>query len=114
VERLSGLLKDNAGYDLPSLLVGSEGTLVIVTRVAVRLVPAHRARVAALFGLGGLDDALALLMRLRERRARRRHRQRAHLHLTRSPAEIAAMRAIKPALDPAGILNPGCVLPARR
>lgn len=29
------------------------------------------------------------------------------LHLSRSPAEIAAMRAIKSALDPAGILNPG-------
>ena len=29
------------------------------------------------------------------------------LGLSRSPAEIAAFRAIKPALDPAGILNPG-------
>ncbi len=67
VRRLSGLLKDNAGYDLPALLVGSEGTLAIVTQVAVRLVPAHRHRVAALFGLAGLDDGLALLTRLRER-----------------------------------------------
>jgi len=33
------------------------------------------------------------------------------LHLTRSPADIAAMRAIKRALDPAGILNPGVILP---
>jgi FAD/FMN-containing dehydrogenase len=30
-----------------------------------------------------------------------------HLELTRSPAEIAAMTAIKRALDPMGILNPG-------
>jgi FAD/FMN-containing dehydrogenase len=33
------------------------------------------------------------------------------LELTRSPADIAAMRAIKRALDPAGMLNPGAVLP---
>lgn len=66
VRRLSGVLKDNAGYDLPALLVGSEGTLAILTQVAVRLIPLHRRRVAALFGLAGLDDALALLTRLRE------------------------------------------------
>jgi FAD/FMN-containing dehydrogenase len=34
------------------------------------------------------------------------------LQLTRSPAEIAAMRAIKRARDPAGILNAGVGLPA--
>jgi FAD/FMN-containing dehydrogenase len=34
------------------------------------------------------------------------------LHLNRSAAEIAAMRAIKHALDPAGILNPNALLPA--
>jgi FAD/FMN-containing dehydrogenase len=29
------------------------------------------------------------------------------LHLSRSPAEIGAMRAVKSAFDPAGLLNPG-------
>jgi FAD/FMN-containing dehydrogenase len=33
------------------------------------------------------------------------------LPLSRSAAEIAAMRAIKAALDPAGLLNPGVLLP---
>jgi FAD/FMN-containing dehydrogenase len=35
--------------------------------------------------------------------------KRRWLHLTRSPADIATMRAIKHALDPAGILNPGVI-----
>ena len=35
----------------------------------------------------------------------------AWLHLGRSPADIAAMRAVKDALDPAGLFSPGRVLP---
>jgi FAD/FMN-containing dehydrogenase len=65
VTRLSGLLKDNAGYDLPALLVGSEGTLGIVTRVRWRLVPLRTARVAALVGLDGPGRAAELLGSLR-------------------------------------------------
>jgi FAD/FMN-containing dehydrogenase len=34
-----------------------------------------------------------------------------YLHLTRSAAEIAAMRALKSALDPSGLFNPGALLP---
>jgi FAD/FMN-containing dehydrogenase len=33
------------------------------------------------------------------------------LHLSRSPAELAAFRAVKAALDPRGTLNPGVLLP---
>src|SRR6185312_11383494 len=32
ISRLSGLLKDNAGLDLPALIVGSEGTLGVITK----------------------------------------------------------------------------------
>ncbi len=38
-------------------------------------------------------------------------RKRAYLHLSRSPAEIALMRAIKAAIDPEGMLNPGKIFP---
>ncbi len=37
--------------------------------------------------------------------------KRPWLHLNRSPAEIAAFRALKSALDPAGVLNPAVLLP---
>ena len=40
-------------------------------------------------------------------------RKRAYLHLSRSPAEIGLMRAIKTAMDPTGVLNPGKVIPPR-
>jgi FAD/FMN-containing dehydrogenase len=65
VDRLQGLLKDNAGYALPHLLVGSEGTLGVITRVRWRLAPRRPARVAALIGLDSLDDAESTLAVLR-------------------------------------------------
>jgi FAD/FMN-containing dehydrogenase len=67
ITRLSGLLKDNAGYDLPALLVGSEGTLGIVTRVRWRLVARQPARVAALVPLESVAQTTELLGLLRTR-----------------------------------------------
>lgn len=61
VSRLSGLLKDTAGYDWTSLLVGSEGTLAVVTAARVRLVPAPARRAVALFAFESLGRALELL-----------------------------------------------------
>ena len=65
VERMNGLLKDNAGYDLPALLIGSEGTLGIVTAARLQLEPAKPLRVAALFGVESLAAGLELLAALR-------------------------------------------------
>jgi FAD/FMN-containing dehydrogenase len=65
VERLGGLLKDNAGYAWPSLMVGSEGTLGIITSVLLRLVPRRTARVAALFAVAGTDEAMEVVSTLR-------------------------------------------------
>jgi len=67
VDRRAGLLKDNAGYDLPALFVGSEGTLGIITSVRWRLVPLLQARVAALVPLPSLAAAAELLGRVRPR-----------------------------------------------
>jgi FAD/FMN-containing dehydrogenase len=65
VDRRAGLLKDNAGYDLPALLVGSEGTLGVVTSVRWRLVPLLTARVAALIPLPSVAAVADLLARVR-------------------------------------------------
>jgi FAD/FMN-containing dehydrogenase len=64
---MGGLLKDNAGYDLPALLVGSEGTLGVITAVRWRLVPLLPARVAALVAVRSVAEAAALLAVLRTR-----------------------------------------------
>ena len=60
VSHLAGLVKDNTGYDYPSLLAGSEGTLAVITAARLRLVPRLRDMVTALVGLGGLDEVHAL------------------------------------------------------
>jgi FAD/FMN-containing dehydrogenase len=65
IERLTGLTKDNAGYDLPALLIGSEGTLGVITAVRWRLVPQLAARATALVPLPSMQAATDLLAALR-------------------------------------------------
>jgi FAD/FMN-containing dehydrogenase len=65
VRRLPGMVKDNTGYHLPSLLAGSEGTLAIVTRAHLRLVPLPARRAVALVALATTADAVALAGQLR-------------------------------------------------
>ena len=60
VRRLPGMVKDNTGYHLPSLLAGSEGTLAIITRAHLRLVPRRARRAVALLGLAGPAEAVAV------------------------------------------------------
>lgn len=59
VRQMSGLVKDNTGYHLPSLLCGSEGTLGIVTEARFRLVPATPHRVLAVVAFASVADAVA-------------------------------------------------------
>jgi FAD/FMN-containing dehydrogenase len=58
---LSGLKKDNRGYSLDQLLIGAEGTLGVITAVALRLVPAIAARAVGWAGVQTPDRALDLL-----------------------------------------------------
>ncbi|WP_252258056.1 FAD-binding oxidoreductase [Erythrobacter aurantius] len=61
---LTSLKKDNRGFDLKQLLIGSEGTLGIVTAANLRLLPATRSRVTAWVGLPSIIDARTLLRRV--------------------------------------------------
>ena len=62
---LRGLVKDNTGYHLPSLLCGSEGTLAVITRVRVRLVAPDADCVVALFAFADVDRAVRAAAALR-------------------------------------------------
>ena len=65
LSRMSGLVKDNSGYDLAGLLCGSEGTLGVVTAARLRLWPSRAHRVTALVAVADLTSALSVLARLR-------------------------------------------------
>ncbi|MDB5875494.1 MAG: FAD-binding oxidoreductase [Ramlibacter sp.] len=59
------LIKNNAGYSLASLLVGSEGTLGVITRAALRLVPLPQVRRTALLALEPATPLADLVHRCR-------------------------------------------------
>jgi FAD/FMN-containing dehydrogenase len=62
---LRGLRKDNTGYDLKQLFIGSEGTLGIVTGAVLKLFAAAHARVTALAALASVAQAVELLRRMK-------------------------------------------------
>lgn len=62
---LRGLVKDNTGYDLKHLFIGSEGTLGIITAAVLRLFPRPRQRQTAMVALARFDDALRVMTRMR-------------------------------------------------
>jgi FAD/FMN-containing dehydrogenase len=64
LDMLTPLKKDNRGFDLKQLLIGSEGTLGIVTAATLRLLPATIGRATAWVGLGGIVEARTLLRQM--------------------------------------------------
>jgi FAD/FMN-containing dehydrogenase len=58
---LSGLRKDNTGYDLRDLFIGSEGTLGIITAATLKLHPRPAATGTALAAAASLQQCVALL-----------------------------------------------------
>jgi len=58
---LSGLRKDNTGYDLRNLMIGSEGTLGIITAATMKLYPLPAAQLTAWAAVPSMDAAVQLL-----------------------------------------------------
>ncbi len=62
---LRGLRKDNTGYDLRDLFIGSEGTLGVITAATLKLYPLPAAQCTAFLALDSLEAAVAVLGRAR-------------------------------------------------
>ena len=66
MDTLTGLRKDNTGYDIKSLFLGAEGTLGIITAACIKLYPALRSRATAFIAVRDPAAAVSLLGALRQ------------------------------------------------
>jgi FAD/FMN-containing dehydrogenase len=103
---LKSLRKDNTGYDLKSLLVGSEGTLGVITAATLKLWPAMRSSATALVAIAKPADALSLLGLLK---ARAGERLSSFELLPRIAIELTA-RHISGVTDPLSAVYPWYIL----
>jgi FAD/FMN-containing dehydrogenase len=67
ISAMNSMLKNNAGYDLKQLFIGTEGTLGVITRLVLRLHPKPRSVCTAMVSVGNYQQVLALLRIVRER-----------------------------------------------
>lgn len=65
LDTLTGLRKDNTGYDIKSLFLGAEGTLGVITAACLKLFPALRSQATAFVAVRDTEAAVALLAELR-------------------------------------------------
>jgi len=61
---MHGYLKNNSGYDLKQLFIGSEGTLGVITRAILRIKPMLAGRTSALLGVERFEQVCELLQRM--------------------------------------------------
>ncbi|KRQ96862.1 FAD-binding oxidoreductase [Bradyrhizobium valentinum] len=66
ISSLNRMQKNNTGYDLKQLFIGSEGTLGIITRAVLKLKPLPVHRATALCGVSCYEEVVALLRRARK------------------------------------------------
>ena len=64
VSSMTGMIKDNAGYNWKHLLIGSEGTLAVVTRAVLRLRPLPTTRQTALIAMASFEAAIRAMRQL--------------------------------------------------
>ena len=61
INSMKKIIKDNSGYDLKQLFIGSEGTLGVITRAVLKLVEAPRSRTSAFVGLNDYNQVISFL-----------------------------------------------------
>lgn len=67
VRSMNKMLKNNAGYDIKQLFIGSEGTLGVVTEVVLRLYPQAVSKKSALCAFSNFDDVVEFLQAMQRR-----------------------------------------------
>ena len=70
ISAMNAMIKNNAGYDIKHLFIGSEGTLGIVTRAVLRLRSQPLSQCTAIAAVRDFDALVALLGRARPRSRR--------------------------------------------
>jgi len=106
LRHLRALHKDNTGYDLTGLMIGSEGTLGIITAATVKLWPAPRTTATAFAAVPDVAAAVALLARLR---AYAGERLNSYELLPRSALDLA-LQHVEGLTDPLGATHSWYVL----